>query len=50
MVTAQPRILWIAIVTDGTVETVSNSVGAVLSMGGIMTIVSAMLFPVVWAD
>jgi heme exporter protein B len=35
---------------DGTAETVSNSVRAVLSMGGIMTIVSAMLFPVVWAD
>jgi heme exporter protein B len=35
---------------DGTAETVSNSVRAVLSMGGIMTIVSAVLFPVVWAD
>jgi len=35
---------------DGTSETVSNSLRAVLSMGGIMTIVSAMLFPVVWSD
>jgi len=35
---------------DGTAETVINTLRAVLSMGGIMTIVSAMLFPVVWAD
>jgi len=35
---------------DGTAETVTNTLRAVLSMGGIMTIVSAMLFPVVWAD
>ena len=35
---------------DGTAETVANTLRAVLSMGGIMTIVSAMLFPVVWAD
>jgi len=35
---------------DGTVETVTNTLRAVLSMGGIMTIVSAMLFPVVWTD
>jgi len=35
---------------DGTAETVTNTLRAVLSMGGIMTIVSAMLFPVVWSD
>jgi len=35
---------------DGTSETVTNALRAVLSMGGIMTIVSAMLFPVVWTD
>ena len=35
---------------DGTAETVTSTLRAVLSMGGIMTIVSAMLFPVVWAD
>jgi len=35
---------------DGTAETVTNTLRAVLSLGGIMTIVSAMLFPVVWAD
>jgi heme exporter protein B len=34
----------------GTSETVANALRAVLSMGGIMTIVSAMLFPVVWSD
>jgi heme exporter protein B len=34
----------------GTSETVANTLRAVLSMGGIMTIVSAMLFPVVWSD
>jgi heme exporter protein B len=34
----------------GTSETVVNTLRAVLSMGGIMTIVSAMLFPVVWSD
>ncbi len=39
-----------AAVADGSVETVSNTVRAVLSMGGIMTIVSAGLFPVVWGD
>jgi heme exporter protein B len=35
---------------EGTAETVSNTIRAVLSMGGIMTIVSAALFPVVWSD
>lgn len=35
---------------DGTAETVTNTLRAVFSMGGIMTIVSAMLFPVVWSD
>lgn len=35
---------------DGTAETVRDSLRAVISMGGIMTIVSAMLFPVVWSD
>ncbi len=31
-------------------EIVSSTVRAVLSMGGIMTIVSAALFPAVWSD
>ena len=35
---------------SGTEETVANTLRAVLSMGGIMTVVSAMLFPVVWSD
>jgi heme exporter protein B len=35
---------------DGTPETVENTLRAVLSMGGIMTIVSAALFPIVWSD
>jgi heme exporter protein B len=35
---------------EGTSETVTNTIRAVLSMGGIMTIVSAVLFPVVWND
>jgi heme exporter protein B len=35
---------------EGTADTVSNTIRAVLSMGGIMTIVSAALFPVVWSD
>ncbi len=39
-----------AAVADGSVETVTDTVRAVLSMGGIMTIVSAGLFPVVWSD
>ncbi|MBD3852579.1 MAG: heme exporter protein CcmB, partial [Acidobacteria bacterium] len=37
-------------VAEGTPEIVSSTVRAVLSMGGIMTIVSAALFPVVWSD
>ena len=39
-----------AAVAEGSVETVTNTVRAVFSMGGIMTIVSAGLFPVVWSD
>ena len=35
---------------DGTGVSVSNAMRAVLSMGGIMTVVSAALFPVVWSD
>ena len=35
---------------EGTVDTVNNTIRAVLSMGGIMTIVSGALFPVVWSD
>ena len=35
---------------EGSAETVSNTIRAVLSMGGIMTVVSAVLFPVVWSD
>jgi heme exporter protein B len=35
---------------EGTADTVSNSLRAVISMGGIMTIVSAALFPIVWSD
>lgn len=35
---------------EGAVDTVSNTIRAVLSMGGIMTIVSAALFPFVWSD
>ena len=37
-------------VAEGAPEIVSSTVRAVLSMGGIMTIVSAALFPVVWSD
>jgi heme exporter protein B len=37
-------------VAEGTPEIVSSTVRAVFSMGGIMTIVSAALFPVVWSD
>jgi len=37
-------------VAEGSVEIVASTVRAVLSMGGIMTVVSAALFPVVWAD
>jgi heme exporter protein B len=35
---------------EGAVETVTSTIRAVLSMGGIMTIVSAALFPAVWTD
>ena len=35
---------------EGAVETVTSTIRAVLSMGGIMTIVSGALFPVVWSD
>jgi heme exporter protein B len=35
---------------DGTSETVADTIRAVLSMGGIMTVVSAVLFPAVWND
>ena len=37
-------------VAEGSPEIVSSTVRAVFSMGGIMTIVSAALFPVVWSD
>jgi len=35
---------------DGSVETIRNAVRAVVSLGGVMTIVSAFLFPVVWSE
>jgi len=35
---------------SGEAETVTNSLRAVISMGGVMTVVSALLFPVVWSD
>jgi heme exporter protein B len=35
---------------EGSEQTVANALRAVLSMGGIMTIVSAFLFPIVWSD
>ena len=35
---------------EGSTETISNALRAVVSMGGIMTIVSAVLFPFVWAE
>ena len=35
---------------EGSPEVVHSTLRAVLSMGGIMTIVSAALFPVVWSD
>ena len=35
---------------EGSADAVSNTLRAVLSMGGIMTVVSAMLFPIVWTD
>jgi len=36
--------------TDGSVEGIVNTVRAVVSLGGIMTIVSVVLFPVVWHE
>jgi heme exporter protein B len=39
-----------AATADGSEATVANALRAVLSMGGIMTIVSAVLFPVVWSE
>jgi heme exporter protein B len=36
--------------SEGTVEAVRASLRAVLSLGGAMTVVSAMLFPLVWND
>ena len=39
-----------AAAADGTVETVSSSLQATVSLGGIMTVVSAALFPIVWDD
>lgn len=35
---------------EGSTETISNALRAVVSMGGIMTVVSALLFPIVWTD
>lgn len=35
---------------EGSGDTVANALRAVLSMGGIMTIVSAVLFPIVWSE
>jgi heme exporter protein B len=37
-------------VSTGDLETYANSMQAVLSMGGAMTIASLFLFPVVWRD
>ena len=37
-------------VAEGSVDTVKASLRAVVSLGGIMTVVSAFLFPVVWND
>jgi heme exporter protein B len=39
-----------AAAADGTAGTLASSIRAVFSMAGIMTIVSAALFPVVWTD
>jgi len=36
--------------SEGTVDAVRESLRAVLSLGGAMTVVSAMLFPLVWND
>jgi heme exporter protein B len=39
-----------AAAADGSADTLASAIRAVLSMGGIMTVVSAGLFPVVWSD
>lgn len=39
-----------AAVSDGSLDTVQASVRAVVSLGGVMTVVSAFVFPVVWND
>ena len=39
-----------AAVSDGSIETVRSSVRAVVSLGGVMTVVSAFVFPVVWNE
>ena len=39
-----------AATADGSLEVIQSTVRAVVSMGGIMTIVSAALFPAVWSD
>jgi heme exporter protein B len=35
---------------DGSLETIRNAVRAVVSLGGVMTVVSVFLFPVVWNE
>jgi heme exporter protein B len=35
---------------DGTTETIRSSIRAVVSLGGVMTVVSAFLFPLVWNE
>jgi heme exporter protein B len=35
---------------EGSVETIQASLRAIISLGGVMTVVSAFLFPVVWND
>jgi len=37
-------------VAGGTLETVRSSLRAIVSLGGVMTVVSVLLFPVVWHD
>jgi heme exporter protein B len=37
-------------VSEGTLETVQASLRAIVSMGGVMTIVGTFLFPVIWSD
>jgi heme exporter protein B len=39
-----------AAASNGTVETVHSSLQAIVSLGGVMTVVGTFLFPVVWAD